>query len=70
MPSSILRPRDTWSDPAAYDAKARELAAMFAENFESYADGVSEAIRSAGPRADVRPARRRRRAVAEDAPSD
>jgi len=70
VPSSILRPRDTWSDAAAYDAKARDLAAMFAENFESYADGVSEAIRSAGPRAAVRPARRRRRAVAEDAPSD
>src|SRR6188508_2609122 len=26
VPSEILRPRDTWPDPAAYDAKARELA--------------------------------------------
>ncbi len=44
VPSEILRPRDTWPDPDAYDAKARELAGMFAENFESYADGVSAAV--------------------------
>lgn len=49
VPSEILRPRDTWPDPAAYDAKARELAAMFAKNFEAYADGVSAAVREAGP---------------------
>ena len=48
VPSEVLRPRDTWADRAAYDAKARELAAMFAENFEDYADGVSEAVRAAG----------------------
>jgi len=51
VPSDVLRPRDTWADPAAYDAKARELAAMFVENFASYADGVSEEVRAAGPRA-------------------
>jgi phosphoenolpyruvate carboxykinase (ATP) len=50
VPSEILHPRDTWSDPAAYDAKARELAAMFAANFEAYADGVPAAVRDAGPR--------------------
>lgn len=52
VPSEVLRPRDTWSDPAAYDAKARELARMFAANFEAYHDGVSEEVRSAGPRVD------------------
>ena len=46
----MLRPRATWADPAAYDAKARELATMFAQNFEAYASGVSEAVRNAGPR--------------------
>ncbi len=50
VPSDVLRPRATWADPAAYDAKARELAAMFATNFGTYADGVSAAVRDAGPR--------------------
>ena len=45
VPSTVLRPRSTWTDPAAYDEKARELAEMFAENFADYADGVSEAVR-------------------------
>ncbi|MBW3613257.1 MAG: phosphoenolpyruvate carboxykinase (ATP), partial [Chloroflexi bacterium] len=52
VPDEVLRPRDTWPDPDAYDAKARELARMFAENFETYADGVSAEVRSAGPRVD------------------
>ena len=50
VPSGILRPRDTWADPAGYDAKARELASMFVANFADYADGVSEEVRAAGPR--------------------
>jgi phosphoenolpyruvate carboxykinase (ATP) len=50
VPSEVLRPRDTWADPAAYDAKATELAGMFVANFASYADGVSEQVRGAGPR--------------------
>jgi phosphoenolpyruvate carboxykinase (ATP) len=50
VPSEVLRPRDTWADKEAYDAKARELAAMFVENFKDYADGVSEAVRQAGPK--------------------
>ena len=54
VPSEVLRPRSTWSDPAAYDEKARELAHMFAENFEDYADGVTEAVREAGPRVEAR----------------
>ena len=49
VPSEVLRPRDTWSDPSAYDDQARKLAAMFKENFEKYADGVPDEVRSAGP---------------------
>jgi phosphoenolpyruvate carboxykinase (ATP) len=51
VPAECLRPRDTWPDPEAYDAQARQLAAMFAESFASYADGVEPAVREAGPRA-------------------
>src|SRR5512146_21091 len=36
VPSDVLRPRETWSDPAAYDAQARKLAAMFRENFAKF----------------------------------
>jgi len=49
VPSEILDPRATWADPAAYDAKAAELARMFADNFQKYAATVSEAVRTAGP---------------------
>jgi phosphoenolpyruvate carboxykinase (ATP) len=51
VPDSFLDPRTTWADPEAYDQAAAKLSAMFRENFEAYADGVSEAIRNAGPRA-------------------
>jgi phosphoenolpyruvate carboxykinase (ATP) len=50
VPPDVLRPRDTWADPDAYDRKAAELARMFADNFTQYADGVSDAVRAAGPR--------------------
>jgi phosphoenolpyruvate carboxykinase (ATP) len=45
--SSLLDPRSTWKDAALYDRKARELAAMFRDNFERFADPQLEA---AGPR--------------------
>jgi phosphoenolpyruvate carboxykinase (ATP) len=50
VPAEILTPRSTWSDPEAYDARARELAGMFNENFATYADAVPAAVREAGPR--------------------
>ncbi|MBI3751822.1 MAG: phosphoenolpyruvate carboxykinase (ATP) [Chloroflexi bacterium] len=49
VPTEVLFPRDTWADPDAYDAAAMKIAHMFHENFEAYADGVSEAVRNAGP---------------------
>jgi len=51
VPSEVLRPRDTWADPEAYDAKARQLASMFVENFATYADAVDDDVRGAGPEA-------------------
>jgi phosphoenolpyruvate carboxykinase (ATP) len=49
VPSEILQPRATWPNPADYDVAARRIAAMFHENFAAYADGVSQAVRDAGP---------------------
>jgi phosphoenolpyruvate carboxykinase (ATP) len=49
VPATILNPRDTWNDVAAYDAQARKLASMFKENFGKYAADVPEEVRSAGP---------------------
>jgi phosphoenolpyruvate carboxykinase (ATP) len=46
----LLDPRSTWPDPAAYDAKARELAAMFRKNFEKFPDAGDDVL-AAGPRA-------------------
>ncbi len=33
VPSEILNPRNTWTDPAAYDASATKLRDMFRDNF-------------------------------------
>jgi phosphoenolpyruvate carboxykinase (ATP) len=49
VPSEILNPRDTWSDPRAYDDQARELALMFKENFRKFASEVPEEVTRAGP---------------------
>ena len=50
VPTEVMSPRDTWSDPAAYDAQARKLAAMLEKNFEQFAAAVSDGVRKAGPR--------------------
>jgi phosphoenolpyruvate carboxykinase (ATP) len=46
--ASLLDPRSTWSDPDAYDEKARYLATRFKENFEKF--GADENVVAAGPR--------------------
>jgi len=49
VPSEVLHPRRTWSDPAAYDAQARKLAEMFRKNFERFGE-VDSAIKNTGPK--------------------
>ncbi|UCF41196.1 MAG: phosphoenolpyruvate carboxykinase (ATP) [Gemmatimonadota bacterium] len=50
VPARLLDPRSTWSDPHRYDDQAARLATMFRDNFATYADQVSAAVRAAGPR--------------------
>jgi phosphoenolpyruvate carboxykinase (ATP) len=48
VPTSILRPRDTWADPTAYDRAAVDLATRFHANMARF-DDVVAAVRAAGP---------------------
>jgi phosphoenolpyruvate carboxykinase (ATP) len=47
--AALLDPRSTWREPAAYDAKASELAGLFRSNFEKFGDVEPEVV-AAGPR--------------------
>jgi phosphoenolpyruvate carboxykinase (ATP) len=50
VPSEVLRPRSTWKDAAAYDAQARKLAQMFAENFKGFEATAASDVKAAGPK--------------------
>jgi phosphoenolpyruvate carboxykinase (ATP) len=49
--SRILNPRETWSDPAAYDAQAKKLVGMFIANFAQFEAHVDASVRNSAPRA-------------------
>ena len=51
VPDEILNTRNTWSNPADYDAQAKKLAGMFAKNFKQYAEQATPDILAAGPSA-------------------
>ncbi len=53
VPSEVLKPRLTWSDPAAYDAQAKKLAEMFIKNFKEFTDVVDASVMAGGPRIAV-----------------
>jgi phosphoenolpyruvate carboxykinase (ATP) len=50
VPSAVLKPKSTWTDPAEYDAQAVKLARMFAENFTTFEKEVDANVTAAGPR--------------------
>lgn len=49
--TSLLDPRSTWNDAAAYDAQARKLVGMFIKNFEKFESHVSDDVKAAAPAA-------------------
>ncbi len=49
VPNELLDPRQTWTDPQAYDQQAYKLAEMFKRNFARFTKDVPEAVRKAGP---------------------
>jgi len=49
VPDEILHPRGTWSDGAAYDAQAGQLARLFRDNFSKYETTCSREVCNAGP---------------------
>lgn len=52
VPKEMLDPKNTWSDPAAYDAKAHELAVEFDINFHQF-KAVSDEIAAESPSLEV-----------------
>ena len=47
--ASILDPRSTWPDVAAYDAQASKLVSMFSDNFTQFVDHVDQDVQTAAP---------------------
>jgi phosphoenolpyruvate carboxykinase (ATP) len=48
---SILDPRSTWADKAAYDATAQKLVKQFIENFAQFEAYVDDGVKSSAPKA-------------------
>jgi phosphoenolpyruvate carboxykinase (ATP) len=49
VPDEVLTPESTWADKAAYEAKARELAEKFNNNFKKFENASEEIVRLGGP---------------------
>ena len=51
--TGILDPRDTYTDPAEWDKKAKDLASRFIKNFAKYTSNeAGKALVAAGPKVD------------------
>ena len=53
VPTHILDPFKTWSDKGAYDAQAKKLVGMFADNFKRFDALVDAETKAAALRADA-----------------
>jgi phosphoenolpyruvate carboxykinase (ATP) len=51
VPADALTPQKTWADQTAYEAQARKLAQMFADNFRGFEATASAEVKAAGPKA-------------------
>ncbi|MEW9670902.1 phosphoenolpyruvate carboxykinase (ATP) [Ammoniphilus sp. 3BR4] len=49
VPSEVLQPKNTWSNPDEYDLKAKDLASRFVRNFQKF-EGIGQDIVDAGPK--------------------
>jgi phosphoenolpyruvate carboxykinase (ATP) len=49
VPDEVLQPIKTWSDPQAYEKKAKELAEKFRENFKKFTHVPAEIEKQGGP---------------------
>lgn len=49
VPAEILNPKNTWSNPEAYDVKAKDLAERFRNAFKQYEEYVTDEVKKAGP---------------------
>ncbi|HEY0214228.1 MAG TPA: phosphoenolpyruvate carboxykinase [Paenirhodobacter sp.] len=45
--STLLNPRDTWTDQGAFDAQAAKLVKMFSDNFAQYVPYIDEDVKAA-----------------------
>ncbi|MCZ0964015.1 phosphoenolpyruvate carboxykinase [Paracoccus benzoatiresistens] len=45
--AQLLDPRQTWTDPAAYDKQAAKLVQMFSDNFAQYLEAIDDEVRAA-----------------------
>lgn len=51
VPTEVLHPINTWVDKTAFKEKSKYLAGLFVKNFNKYADGVTEEVLAAAPKA-------------------
>jgi len=49
VPEKVLKPKETWEDPRAYEEKYIQLASLFIENFKRFQDGCPPEVLQAGP---------------------